>query len=1271
MKTLDQYRAVDVGNGALDLFEAAQAFTASQVPAMPETPASRETPDGGMLDVTQDPTMQPLLDPDPHVSKVLAAGQPKLAAMLKGFQSQAEAPEPGFFTKALTLASGQTWETAKSNKAMAVTEAKQLIDEGKFDQAYQRLNYASEGITEVTSPVEFLAPGRALASLIGGKTALKVFSAGAPIEYAGTMMFEEVAEDNTLVGLAGMVASGVLAGNVGQRMVNAAEKITAKASAPEQLQEIAIALKPKSVVGTEAVTTYTRLGAKQAALDDADYLHKFTLGDITDYRVRGAYENLVAELNKQEITPETAGIVRAIELKLQGTGEPKLGDYTLEASTQVAPTPPKTILRKGSAAPKAEGTPESTQPQGDTTPVSSTVETPQDVVEAPIGPVEAQGKIPEAPTWDTLKPGDQVTLYRGESVDNDTNGQWWTTRRDKAEQFGAVKSAVVPSEFIGKHAVRGHGGAHEFVFPSEGARPADFKQEPVTLTPDMPLPVSKSVGPDYSPFGEPPALNADQIKALEQETIEEWFGKPKFNVPGVRKLKQGEKYTRAELDKIHGTVINQYAARMQKLDPALPPDEALRQAQTKFYDDLAKGIHGEDYKSDVDDLFQTLVSNAKKAKQKVNLDDLRAKAHELTYQEYVAEYEKALAKKKASVRAQGGIKKKYIEGYTGSVWEDQNMVELNIKVHPETGSLVYDSAISPPVAGSKTKEPFKSRNFDYGAIKSRADAEHAMKQFIHAGENARVWTTVGGNKKKVLPGSEKVRSKGWRYDIEAKKTVDTEGLSDNAYIQVAKMYGWDEMSIPPVQKFDASGKQISYTDTEDLIKGFNQYNEFEQSMPGWLRREADMQAEVAPDPRYYAATLGRAGYINGVKDFLRQKFNLPANAEPWKLTQRVEELAVMQTKLLEDISLATGTPQEAFAKRMYLLFKDKITGSHSLEYAKTVNQARQRELGYYEVLDFQGKRTKNPALQLEADQGKYGMTGTDTPDSQLADDLDNFDADNPEYDGSSIRPANDADAYEEGLSIKSKGPGVDPYAQYAEERKLYYAKQVNEIENKFGVRYSDEPYGSSALGGSGKFNLFKVNSAADLMLSLEHLDEALKEAPVFVDTIAKFGLTPKPGLPSTQVAKLGVAIGDAQFQLDELAERMIQEPNNVVATLGFEKMRAIHQTLVDALTVDDVSLSAPKLDQFNFMATDDIQMAGNFGKQIMDNFVMYSKIGPDTRVSTLMAQMYSTLPTPQAKAKFLARANQLDTTNPPMMAKESIKMRQQLSKMIEDACGRH
>jgi len=784
-------------------------------------------------------------------------------------------------------------------------------------------------------------------------------------------------------------------------------------------------------------------------------------------------------------------------------------------------------------------------------------------------------------------------------------------------------------------------------------------------------------------------LNPQQIKALEQETKDEWFGRPKFNVPGMRQLKPGEEYTRAEIDKIHGTVIGQYASRLQKLDPALPHDKALQQAQDMFYADLARGIHGEDYKADVEDLFNTLLSKAKKAGQKVNVDELRAKAHNIIYQEYSAEYEKALAKKKSMVRAQSGIKNQYIEGYAGNVWEDQNLVELNIKQHPETGSLVYDSTIAPPAAGTGVKPTFKSAIFDYDSIQNQAQAEHAMKQFINRIE-------ASGKNLRALPGAEKLRTASWYYDAKAGRTVDTQSLSDDAFIQVAKMYGWDEASLPAYQVFGKTGKQDSFLSNEDLISGYARYNEFEQSMPGWLRSEADQTAkatekyrkslkpgqepdpailakiasETKPDPRYYQIMTSRAGYLKGVKEFLRQKFNLPTDAKPWQITRRVEEIALMRSKLVDDITRATGTPQEAKAKRFYLLFKDKITGSHSLEYSRIVNQARQRELGYYEVLDFQGKRVKDPALQLESDQGKYGMTDTDTPDGQLANVLEDFDADNPGYSDAPIAPKT-ADAYEAGLTIQDTATKVDPFASFAEERKLLYAKQVNELENKFGVRFADEPYGASALGGSGKFNLFKINSAADLMLSLENLDALFKEVPVVVDTMAKFGIKPKDGLPSLQVAKLGTALTDAQLHMDELAARMIAEPNNVVATLGFEKMRAIHQTLVDALTTDDISLSAPKLDKYNFMATDDIQMASNFGKHIMDNFVMYSKIGPDTRVSTLMAQMYNSLPSPQAKANFLRSANTLETNNPPMMAKEAVKMRQQLSKMIEDACGRH
>jgi len=67
-------------------------------------------------------------------------------------------------------------------------------------------------------------------------------------------------------------------------------------------------------------------------------------------------------------------------------------------------------------------------------------------------------------TWDTLAKGDVVALYRGENKDNVQGGVWWTTDKNKAAKYGAVQEASVPVEFIGANAVRGHGGADEFVF---------------------------------------------------------------------------------------------------------------------------------------------------------------------------------------------------------------------------------------------------------------------------------------------------------------------------------------------------------------------------------------------------------------------------------------------------------------------------------------------------------------------------------------------------------------------------------------------------------------------------------------------------------------------------------------------------------------------------------------------------------------------------------------------------------------------------------------
>src|SRR5208283_1062515 len=110
-----------------------------------------------------------------------------------------------------------------------------------------------------------------------------------------------------------------------------------------------------------------------------------------------------------------------------------------------------------------------------------------------------RNKIPKMPleTWDTIKPETQVTLYRGESEENTPQGEWWTTDRTKAERFGEVTSRTVSGEYIGQHAARGHGGADEFVFPTEEARPEPKAK--ATTTEELPIIDKSRKGPVWRP----------------------------------------------------------------------------------------------------------------------------------------------------------------------------------------------------------------------------------------------------------------------------------------------------------------------------------------------------------------------------------------------------------------------------------------------------------------------------------------------------------------------------------------------------------------------------------------------------------------------------------------------------------------------------------------------------------------------------------------------------------------------------------------------------
>ncbi len=97
-------------------------------------------------------------------------------------------------------------------------------------------------------------------------------------------------------------------------------------------------------------------------------------------------------------------------------------------------------------------------------------------------------------TYDSMQPGQQVTLYRGEGVGvggngNDANGQWWTTDRAKAERYGTVTEVTLPAEIIAQNAARGDKSNNEFVFPNK--RPAELA---AAATEEAPSSAASTVG---------------------------------------------------------------------------------------------------------------------------------------------------------------------------------------------------------------------------------------------------------------------------------------------------------------------------------------------------------------------------------------------------------------------------------------------------------------------------------------------------------------------------------------------------------------------------------------------------------------------------------------------------------------------------------------------------------------------------------------------------------------------------------------------------------
>jgi Large polyvalent protein associated domain 38 len=177
-------------------------------------------------------------------------------------------------------------------------------------------------------------------------------------------------------------------------------------------------------------------------------------------------------------------------------------------------------------------------------------------------------------TWDTMQPGQQVTLYRGENKENVAGGQWWTTDPAKAAKFGTVTNVTLPAEVIAQHAAKGHGGPNEFVFPTEGKRPSDLVQTPPVTPPPPPStppkPMTSAVQKTYDQYLAAYNANPNDKTALGMvNSLEKRHGMPLTMAPQGRVL-SAKKTAQQELQELQD--IRPSETTTYEYDPDLSPE---------------------------------------------------------------------------------------------------------------------------------------------------------------------------------------------------------------------------------------------------------------------------------------------------------------------------------------------------------------------------------------------------------------------------------------------------------------------------------------------------------------------------------------------------------------------------------------------------------------------------------------------------------------------------------------------------------------------------
>ena len=267
------------------------------------------------------------------------------------------------------------------------------------------------------------------------------------------------------------------------------------------------------------------------------------------------------------------------------------------------------------------------------------------------------------------------------------------------------------------------------------------------------------------------------------------------------------------------------------------------------------------------------------------------------------------------------------------------------------------------------------------------------------------------------------------------------------------------------------------------------------------------------------------------------------------------------------------------------------------------------------------------------------------------------------------------------LKHEPRTAATDPSESFAT------SKAFAQIEDRVGSRLIDPLYEPSVLpDGAGRINLLRTNSVDDILDMLKAFDSPLdpKEfgvkgtvADTLLDDIdpeIQLGVTPYKGHPQSMVNRLATLASDVQDQLNEAAEILVQEPDNALSAITFDKLKAVQNTILGQLTQGQPSSeSLAQLARMDFTAITDRGGLENVSDAIRDLYIVTTKNGElsvDARIPVEQAKMLSNIDDPAAQTKFLREISLVEEASgiPQLQAKLQ-GMRKTASQIIKDNCG--